>query len=589
MNKHKLKMSMVSILSSVLSLTLLSGCASRVVSVPPPPAVKVQKVQLSPMPNGEAFLGTVTPYVQTLIAPSISGILSSVNVRVGDKVKPGQLLATLDTDLLNAQLNQALANKELASAQKEAAEQKLDSGLNQAKAALASAQTNLANAQSAAQSTVAAGEKSLEALKNQLDGQVAAAEKALAAAEAQLANARAMKENAQDQAERAVASAESNLVAIKDQTQALLDADQKNIDYLSERLGQASAQLEQAKLTGDASAIADAQAAYYQVESALESAKGKLEVDRANSGIRAAEAALHNAETALDAAENSKTVEAAEKQVEQAEQALANARKARESELAKAMASLQATNTGTQNSVKGAEAQLAQAQAAYEGLLSDKQFKVNEAQLGAAQAGVETIQVQIEKGRLTSPLGGYVVAVNAHVGQAVGPQGGFIMIASMNPLLASVEVSEASIAQVKKGMNMTVFVPSTNEKRAGKVQAIHPAPDVMNKKFLVDVEIEDSGQELLPGMRVVAYAVNEGTKAILIPSDSVVTLKSGAYAVFVVKDGVARSQIVKVGAMTGSVYEIMSGLSEGQDLVVQGQNLLSDGDKVQIVPDKGDS
>lgn len=568
---------------SALSLNLLAGCGAKTVTAPPPsPAVKVQPVQRAPMPSGEVFLGTVTPYVQTMIAPAISGILSSVNVRVGDKVEEGGLLATLNTDLLSAQLQQALTSQELAQVQKEATAQKIDSSLKQAEAGLDTAETNLANARAGAESGITTAEKTVAALQTQLDNQVAAAEKAVAAAEAQLDNVRAMKQNGEDQAQRAVTSAESNLEAIRSQYEAVLQADENNIATLNTALAKAQAQLAAAQQAGDASAMANAQEAINQLEISLSNAQGKLEIDKANSGITAAESALNNAETALDAAENSEAVATAEKQVSQAEQALANAKAARVSELEKALASLEAAKTGANNSVNGAGAQLAQAQAVYEGLLGDKQLKVSDAQLASAEAGVRTLKVQIDKGHLISPIQGYVVAVNAQVGQAVGPQGGFIMISSMNPLLATVEVPEASIAKIKQGMDMTVVIPATTETVPGKVNAIHPAPD-MNKKYLIDVELKDNKQELISGMRVEAFAANQGAQGILIPSDSVVTLKSGAYSVFVVEDGVAKNKIVKVGRMTGSVYEITGGLAEGQALVVQGQNLLSDGDKVQLV------
>lgn len=577
---------MVLLTVSTLSLNWLTGCGAQTVTAPPAPAaVKVQTVRMAPLPSQDVFLGTVTPYVQTMIAPSMAGILSSVNVRVGDKVGEGELLAIVNTDLLEAQLNQAQASQELAQIQKEAAGQKVDSSLKQAEAGLNSAQTNLDNATAGAESGITAAEKALEALQTQLDNQVAAAEKAVAAAAAQLDNARAQKENAEDQAQRAVTSAEANLEAIKAQNAAVLDADQKNIDALHAALDQAGAKLADAQMAGDADAIASAQEAINQLKLSLANAEGKLEIDRASSGLAAAEGALNNAETALDAAENSGAVAAAEKQVNQAEQALANAQAARTSELEKARASLEATKTGADNTVKGANAQLVQAQSAYEGLLNDKQLAVSEAQVKAAQAGVQTFRVQIDKGRLTSPIQGYVVAVNAQVGQAVGPQGGFITISSLNPLLASVEVPEASITKVKQGSDMNVFIPATNETVIGKVAAVHPAPN-QNKKYLVDIELNGNKAELRSGMRVEAYAAVEGAKGILIPSDSVVTLKSGAYSVFVAEGGVAKNRIVKVGRMTGSGYEITGGLAEGEVLVVQGQNLLSDGDKIQAVGEK---
>ncbi len=584
MKSRKYKTGVAVFMISFLTLGL-SGCGTtKTVSVLPPPAVKVQKVQLANMPSGEVLLGTITPYVQTLISPSISGILSSVDVRVGDKVHSGQLLATLNTDLLQTQQNQAQANEALARAQKEATAQKTDSAQRQAEVAVNVAQTNLENTQTTAEANLKTNQKTVEALKIQLDNQVAAAVKALAVAQLQLANASNMEENALDQTARAVASAEANLDAVKVQNNAVIAADQANIDLLEATLATALSRLIQAQSAQppDTTAVATAQTAHNQLELSLESAKGKLAIDLANSGITAAESLLNNAQTAHNAAGNSAAVEAAVAQVAQTEQAVANTKATRTAELAKAMSNLESAKIAASNSVKGATAQLAQPQAAYEGLLNDQQLVVSEAQLAAAQAGVSTIQAQIDKGRLSSPLEGYVVAVNAQVGQAVGPQGGFILISSMNPLIATVEVPESGIAKFQQDLEMSVVIPATSERLKGKVSAIHPSPEPLNRKYLVDIEMKDNKQTLLSGMRVEAYTVDEGAKGILIPADSVVIQKSGAYSVFVVRDGVVESHTVKVGAMAGSTYEIISGLSEGQDLVVQGQNLLSEGDKVQI-------
>ena len=586
MKSRKYKTGVAVFMISFLTLGL-SGCGTtKTASVLPPPAVKVQKVQLANMPSGEVFLGTITPYVQTLISPSISGILSSVDVRVGDKVHSEQLLATLNTDLLQTQQNQAQANEALARAQKEATAQKTDSAQRQAEVAVNVAQTNLENTQTTAEANLKTNQKTVEALKIQLDNQVAAAVKALAVAQLQLTNASNMKENALDQAARAVASAEANLDAIKVQNNAVIAADQANIDLLEATLATALSRLIQAQSTQppDTTTVATAQTAYNQLELSLESAKGKLAIDLTNSGITAAESLLNNAQTAHNAAGNSAAVEAAVAQVAQTEQAVANTKATRTAELAKAMSNLETAKIAARNSVKGATAQLAQPQAVYEGLLNDKQLLVNEAQLASAQAGVSTIQAQIDKGRLSSPLEGYVVAVNAQVGQAVGPQGGFILISSMNPLIATVEVPESGIAKFQQGLEMSVVIPATSERLTGNICAIHPSPDPLNRKYLVDVEIKGNKQSLLSGMRVEAYTVDEGVKGILIPADSIVIQKSGAYSVYVVQEGVVESHTVKVGAMEGSTYEIISGLSEGQDLVVQGQNLLSEGDKVQVAP-----
>ena len=220
---------------------------------------------------------------------------------------------------------------------------------------------------------------------------------------------------------------------------------------------------------------------------------------------------------------------------------------------------------------------------------------VNDAQIQAAQASVQVVQANIDKGQITAPIGGYVVAVNAQVGQAVGPQGGFIVISSMDPLMVTVDVPESSIAMIKKGMPMDVYVSSTKDRMAGTVNAIHQsldaantAADNANTNYPVDITLSKPDQTVLSGMRVEAYAVDHSRQAILIPASSVVDQQGDKADVFVVTNGIAKRVAVKLGGLTntksmeGADNIVLSGLNEGDKLVVQGQNHLNDRDKVKL-------
>ena len=245
--------------------------------------------------------------------------------------------------------------------------------------------------------------------------------------------------------------------------------------------------------------------------------------------------------------------------------------------------------------INTAQAQLGQAQTSYQTSLTDPGLVVNDAQIQAAQASVQVVQVNMDKGQITAPIGGYVVAVNAQVGQAVGPQGGFIVVSSMDPLMVTVDVPESGIAMIQKGMSMDVYVPSTKDRMMGTVNAIHPlldaantAADNANTNYPVDITLSKSGQTILSGMRVEAYAVDHSREAILIPASSVVNQQGDKGDVFVVTNGVAKRVSVKLGGLTntksmdGADNIVLSGLNEGDKLVVQGQNHLNGGDKVNL-------
>lgn len=571
---------------AVMSL-YLTGCGAKPTVAPQQQlAVKTVKIALADLPSGEAYLGSITPYIQTVVSSSLSGILATVNVRVGDKVESGQTIATLNTDLLQAQKDQAAANVGVAASQQAATSESSENSLTQAKAALETAETNLTNAQTGATSSVNANQTSSATQISQVTSSVASAQKALATAQAQLKNATVNSQNDITQKQSALESAQANLTAAQQQQAAAVASDQDNAMKAKEALDTATTQLALAKQSSHsdtAPAILQAQSAYDQASISYQGVLSKLKIDQASGSVATAQATYDAAQSALQASQNSQAVATAQAQVDQAQQALDAANTNLASVTKQAQSTIANTQTTATNSVAAAQAALQQAQVAYENLLSNPQLKVNAAQLGAAQAGVQVIAAQISQGQITSPVGGYVVAVNAQPGQAVGPQGGFITIASMDPLTATVDVPETSIGKIKQGMPMEVSVPAVSEILKGVVSSIHPQPDAADKKYSIEITLEKGQATLLPSMRVEAHAVSVGAKGIVIPSDSVLTMQSGALSVFVLKDGVAHSVTVKVGSMTDSVYEITSGLSVGDQLVVQGQNLLSDGDKVKVI------
>ncbi|MFB5190716.1 efflux RND transporter periplasmic adaptor subunit [Alicyclobacillus fastidiosus] len=205
-----------------------------------------------------------------------------------------------------------------------------------------------------------------------------------------------------------------------------------------------------------------------------------------------------------------------------------------------------------------------------------------------AQSAEKALEVQTQNGRVVSPIAGVVQSVGAQVGQQVGPQTTLITIASTSPVMTTVNVPESDIGNIHAGVAMNVQVPSLNETFTGKVLDVHPQLNQTTNQYPVDITIAGTHSQLLAGLQVEAQLANSGTKKVmLVPADAVLSMQSGAEEVFVEQNGVVHSRIVQVGAMSSTQYQITSGLEVGDKIVVQGQNLLSDGDKVKVVSDDG--
>lgn len=78
--------------------------------------------------------------------------------------------------------------------------------------------------------------------------------------------------------------------------------------------------------------------------------------------------------------------------------------------------------------------------------------------------------------------------------------------------------------------------------------------------------------------------VSQGT--IAIPADALLE-RNGQYWVFVVEDGKAKEITVKKGITSDQLVEIKEGLQQGQDVIVSGNHLVADGQKVRVVNSQG--
>ncbi|GMA63473.1 efflux RND transporter periplasmic adaptor subunit [Alicyclobacillus fastidiosus] len=567
----------------------LKGATAKSTPVPPE-AVSVQTVQLSNQSIGDTYLGTVTPYIQTTLAPAGSGQLSQLNVRVGQTIQAGETLASLDPSTVVPQENAA----------------------DQANAAVVSAQQQYADAQALYNDNVNA-EQQVSSAQSAVSEQAAALQTAqVNLQKAQLQEQQTLSGTAttpEDQsALQAVVDADEQAVTSAQQG---LDIAQSNLTILKQALDTAQAQY--GSITEDQ--IQQASEAYQEALSHYQSWQqggyvGTNPYAATMTADQTVYQSLSSGYNTLQQAQQqynsgNQSVASAQSTLSQAQANLANAKKG----VADAAPPASDSNTAQQAkvAVTAAQASLKQAQAQYDAAVTSlglaKKISADKTQQketldNAANAlrqdqvqadtAQKSLQVQIQDGRVVSPISGVVQSVGAQVGQQVGPQTTLITIASTSPIMTTVNVPESDIGKVHAGAAMNIQVPSLNQTFSGKVLDVHPELNQTTNQYPVDITIDGSHSQLLPGLQVEAQLANSATKkVILVPADAVLSMQSGAEEVFVEQKGVVHSRIVQVGAMSSTQYQITSGLEVGDKIVVQGQNLLSDGDKVKVVSEDG--
>jgi RND family efflux transporter MFP subunit len=525
-------------------------------------SVVTQPVKLSDIGGGQVFTGSITPAFFTNLSSKVSGRIVSMDVNLGDHVKVGQALAHIDTSTLQQSVEQLKSDLAMSQAQ-------YSKTVNDQANSEAVAQKALAVQQAAYEKTISDQKNAVALAQAQLNNAISAQQNSIENAKQGVSSAQAGFSKAQADAATAVTVAQTNL---NSQLDSLLTTQNNNIDTYQLNVQQAVAAYNNSAKSG-----AGADAALAKLQSA------QLQLQQAQQAqykdTQSAQQSLTSLQNALLTAQSSQTVQVAQESLNTALLTLANTQSTAAAQIDLGRIQLAQTQSSQDNAKNSAQASLDQSKQSLQTSQSIDAVQVSAAQLQQTQTKLKVLSEQLQDGVLTSPIDGVVTSILTPVGQNTG-QSAIMAIATLDPTIATVNVSEASIGKIKVGTSMSVSVPTLNKSFDGSVYVVHPTMDATSKSYLVDIKLNDDKHELLPGMFAESSLKSEGKQTIVVPADAVLSQTSGN-AVFIVKDGKASKVLVKIGVVTSTFFEITSGLKVGDVLVVKGQELLSDNVPVQ--------
>lgn len=186
---------------------------------------------------------------------------------------------------------------------------------------------------------------------------------------------------------------------------------------------------------------------------------------------------------------------------------------------------------------------------------------------------------------LVSPINGVVTARNYDPGDMTGQQP-VVTVGQLSPKVkAMINVTENDIALIKRGMPVSVsFDAFPGEEFDATISRLTPAVDVSTRTFEAQVDIPNASERILPGMfgRV---SVNLGTQDNVVVPDRAVVKQTGSgnRYVYVYHNGKVSFNKVELGQRLGDSYELISGVENGDTVVITGQTRLADGVPVEIL------
>jgi membrane fusion protein, multidrug efflux system len=217
---------------------------------------------------------------------------------------------------------------------------------------------------------------------------------------------------------------------------------------------------------------------------------------------------------------------------------------------------------------------------------SKTQVSTFEGAIKADQALIENLKVQIDYCTIRALISGHVSMAAVKVGNVVR-QADLTPIATIiqtSPVYVTFSLPQRNLPELRAALanesaNIEAIVPGDPRRASGQVTMIENTVDQTTGTVLVRATMPNTDELLWPGTLVTVRLNFREEEAVTVPSTAVQAGQDGAY-VFVVKDGAATVQKVKVARALDSDTVLESGLDGGESVVTEGQLLLNDGSKV---------
>ena len=276
--------------------------------------------------------------------------------------------------------------------------------------------------------------------------------------------------------------------------------------------------------------------------------------------------------------------------------------------LSKGLQGMAAQMDGLDAQIKNTRAEVERSRALLKrGVLTQAQFDQIQTGLTAAEANRRALdanrgQLAVTAGNafIRAPISGVIANKSVEAGDTAVPQMPLCRIIAVDKLKANLRMVESEVPKVKIGQKVKLHVDAYPGRTfEGEVTNIMPFLDSATRTNLVEVMIDNPEQKesgvrpLKPGMYGRAELVVGMRKDVLVAPEPALLLDNRLLdkqrpgevlrKAYVVKDGKAHKRIVKLGARTGSSYEVLEGLEVGEKLIVRGQHGLRDQELVEVM------
>lgn len=215
-------------------------------------------------------------------------------------------------------------------------------------------------------------------------------------------------------------------------------------------------------------------------------------------------------------------------------------------------------------------------------VISKEEYDIVYANWQTAKAQTQLIKAQIAKTVVTAPFSGKVGLRNVSPGSYITPASVITKIVKSNPLKLTFSIPEKYASKIGLNSIVNFKVTGLNDNFKARIYAIEPEIDMTSRTIKIRALVQENNPKLTAGMFAeVTLAINVEEKSVLVPTEAIVPMEYGK-KIFIVKQGKATEQKVETFNRTDKDAVILSGVKEGDTIIVSGVMSLKDKMPVKV-------
>lgn len=214
--------------------------------------------------------------------------------------------------------------------------------------------------------------------------------------------------------------------------------------------------------------------------------------------------------------------------------------------------------------------------------VSQQTVDADEQNLKSAQAQVAQQQANLDYKLVRAPFDGRLGIRQVDVGQYLAAGTTMVTLQSLDPIFVDFYLPQQNLDQLKVGQKIVARVDTyPGREFPGQIAAINPKVDATTRNVQLRAVLKNPDRALLPGMYATVSIESGAPQRVITLPQTAIAYNSYGSTVFLVDDKgkddsgkprlVARSAFVTTGATRGDQIQVLSGVKEGETVVVAGQ------------------